>query len=62
MLADIVLYSYGSALLSFSLLVAALRFTAVGLSAGDIAIIIITQVMHMVTFGLHHSAVMKYLD
>ncbi|MGB7184095.1 MAG: MFS transporter [Burkholderiaceae bacterium] len=48
-------------LLSFSLFIAALRFAAVGLSDGAFVVIIATQLMHMVTFGLHHSAVMKLL-
>ena len=48
-------------LLAFSLAVAAVRFTLVGFSNGTFVVIVATQIMHMVTFGLHHSAVMKVL-
>ncbi len=48
-------------LFAFSLLVAALRFGAVGLLAPTLALLVITQISHAVTFGLHHSAAMGLL-
>ncbi|MEZ5648927.1 MAG: MFS transporter [Burkholderiaceae bacterium] len=48
-------------LLVFSLLVAAARFTVIGLADGALAILIVCQLAHAVTFGLHHSAVMRIL-
>ena len=48
-------------LLSFSLAVAALRFTLVGLAGAHPLVVLVTQLMHAITFGLHHSAVMALL-
>ena len=48
-------------LLSFSIAVAAVRFVVVGYSEGAVMLIVLTQLMHAVTFGLHHSAVMRLL-
>lgn len=49
-------------LLSFSLAVAALRFVLVGLSDGSVVILAFTQLLHAVTFGLHHSATQALLQ
>lgn len=43
-------------LLRASLAVAALRFVAIGLSAGWLPAIIVAQLAHAITFGVHHSA------
>jgi MFS transporter, PPP family, 3-phenylpropionic acid transporter len=48
-------------LFALSLLVAALRFGAVGVLAPTVALLVITQVSHALTFGLHHSAAMGLL-
>ncbi len=48
-------------LFALSLLVAALRFGAVGLLAPTVALLVITQISHALTFGLHHSAAMGLL-
>ncbi len=48
-------------LLTLSLLVAALRFGAVGLLAPSVLLLVITQISHALTFGLHHSAAMGLL-
>jgi len=50
-----------TSLLSFSIAVAAVRFVAVGFSEGVLVLIVVTQLMHAATFGLHHSAVMRLL-
>jgi PPP family 3-phenylpropionic acid transporter len=69
-IAEIILFRYqrplferfsGLALLAFSMAVAAIRFALVGISDGALTVILVTQVMHMITFGLHHSAVMRVL-
>lgn len=53
---------FGAAfLLSASIGVAALRFAMIGLSGGWLPVLIVAQLMHGVTFGLHHSAVMARL-
>jgi PPP family 3-phenylpropionic acid transporter len=39
--------------------VAALRFALLALSGGNLAVIVITQLMHSITFGAHHSASMS---
>ncbi|MFM8548564.1 MAG: MFS transporter [Betaproteobacteria bacterium] len=43
-------------LLGFSVAVAAVRFTLVGASDGALWLIIFTQVLHAITFGIHHTA------
>ncbi|MEZ5659199.1 MAG: MFS transporter [Burkholderiaceae bacterium] len=48
-------------LLVISLLVAALRFTVIGLADGALVILVVCQIAHAITFGLHHSAVMRVL-
>ncbi len=48
-------------LLGFSFMVCAIRFAMVGLSDGALWVIVLTQLMHAVTFGLHHSASMAVL-
>jgi PPP family 3-phenylpropionic acid transporter len=48
-------------LLSVSLLVAVLRFALVGLVGAHPVAVLVTQLMHAITFGLHHSAVMALL-
>jgi len=48
-------------LLSFSLAVAALRFALIGWGGASLVLIVVTQLMHAVTFGVHHSAVMALL-
>ncbi len=53
---------FGAALLlPASIAVAALRFAMVGWSGGWLPVLIVAQLMHAVTFGLHHSAVMARL-
>ena len=49
------------ALLGASLAVAVLRFALVGLAGAHPAVVVLTQLMHAITFGLHHSAVMALL-
>jgi PPP family 3-phenylpropionic acid transporter len=48
-------------LLAFSFLVCALRFALIGVSDGALWIVLGAQLMHAVTFGLHHSASMAVL-
>jgi MFS transporter, PPP family, 3-phenylpropionic acid transporter len=48
-------------LLAASFLVCALRFALIGLSDGALWILFQAQLMHAVTFGLHHSASMAIL-
>jgi PPP family 3-phenylpropionic acid transporter len=48
-------------LLAFSFLVCALRFAMVGASDGALWVLVWAQLMHAVTFGLHHSASMAVL-
>jgi PPP family 3-phenylpropionic acid transporter len=38
--------------------VTALRFLLLALSGGDLTIIVLTQLLHAITFGAHHSASM----
>ena len=49
------------ALLGASLAVAALRFALVAWAGTRPAVVVATQLMHAITFGLHHSAVMALL-
>ena len=49
------------ALLAFSFVVCALRFALVGASDGALWLLLPCQLMHAVTFGLHHSASMALL-
>lgn len=49
------------ALLGASLAAAALRFALVAAAGTHPAVILATQLMHAITFGLHHSAVMAML-
>jgi PPP family 3-phenylpropionic acid transporter len=49
------------ALLAFSFAVCALRFALVGASDGALWVLLPCQLMHAVTFGLHHSASMAVL-
>jgi PPP family 3-phenylpropionic acid transporter len=44
------------ALLRFSMAVAVLRFALVAVSDGSVWLLVVSQLMHAVTFGLHHSA------
>jgi PPP family 3-phenylpropionic acid transporter len=48
-------------LLAFSFLVCGLRFAMVGASDGALWLLVLAQLMHAVTFGLHHSASMAVL-
>lgn len=48
-------------LLAVCFAVCALRFALVGASAGALWIVVVTQLMHAITFGLHHSASMAVL-
>jgi PPP family 3-phenylpropionic acid transporter len=48
-------------LLAFSFVVCALRFAMVAISDGALWVLLWTQTMHAVTFGLHHSASMAVL-
>lgn len=43
-------------LLGFSVAVAAIRFALVGASDGVLWLIVLTQISHAVTFGVHHTA------
>jgi MFS transporter, PPP family, 3-phenylpropionic acid transporter len=49
-------------LLAASFLVCGLRFAMIGLSDGALWLILQAQLMHAVTFGLHHSATMATLQ
>ena len=48
-------------LLGFSMVVAALRFLGVAWGGGSIVAVVLTQLLHAVTFGVHHSAVMALI-
>jgi PPP family 3-phenylpropionic acid transporter len=48
-------------LVGASLAVAALRFALVALAGTQPLVVVVTQLMHAITFGLHHSAVMALL-
>lgn len=48
-------------LLGVSIAVAAVRFALIGGSDGALWILVMAQLLHAITFGLHHSAVMKIL-
>ncbi|MCO5121139.1 MAG: MFS transporter [Burkholderiaceae bacterium] len=48
-------------LFAFSIGVAALRFAIVGVSSGGLVLLLLTQLLHAITFGLHHSASMALL-
>ncbi len=69
-LAEIALFRWQSVLFSrfsattlfaFSIGIAALRFALVGVSAGGLALLVFSQLLHAITFGLHHSASMALL-
>lgn len=49
-------------LLSACLLAAVIRFALVSLSQGGLLLILLTQLLHALTFGIHHSACMAYLQ
>lgn len=49
-------------LLHASLWVAALRFALIGLSAGWLPALVLAQLLHAVTFGIHHSATIATLQ
>jgi MFS transporter, PPP family, 3-phenylpropionic acid transporter len=54
---------FGAALLlSASLLVAAFRFALIAMSAGLLLPIVFAQLLHAITFGVHHSASMAFLQ
>jgi MFS transporter, PPP family, 3-phenylpropionic acid transporter len=54
---------FGAArLLGTSLAVAMIRFALVAASGGGLLLILATQLLHAVTFGVHHSACMNYLQ
>jgi MFS transporter, PPP family, 3-phenylpropionic acid transporter len=48
-------------LFALSLFTAAIRFGAVGLLAPTVALLVMTQISHAITFGLHHSSAMGLL-
>lgn len=48
-------------LFAFSIGVAALRFALVGVSGGGLWLLLVSQLLHAITFGLHHSASMALL-
>lgn len=48
-------------LLAFSFLVCALRFAIIAAADGSAAWLLLAQLMHAITFGLHHSASMAVL-
>ena len=49
-------------LLGASLWVAALRFALIGLAAGWLPALVLAQLMHAVTFGVHHTATVATLQ
>lgn len=49
------------ALLGFSMVIAVLRFALVGISDGSLMLIALTQLMHAITFGVHHGATQALL-
>lgn len=49
-------------MLEASLLVAAARFALIGATAGWLPAIVVAQLMHAVTFGVHHSATIATLQ
>jgi PPP family 3-phenylpropionic acid transporter len=49
-------------LLGASLWTAALRFALIGLSAGWLPALVLAQLLHAVTFGIHHSATVATLQ
>ncbi len=51
-----------SGLLGASLLIAMARFGLIAISGGGLLLILLTQLLHAVTFGVHHSACMAYLQ
>ena len=48
-------------LLSFSMGCAALRFALIGWGEGQWGIVLVSQLLHAITFGVHHSAAMALL-
>jgi len=48
-------------LLSFSMACAALRFALIGWGEGQWGIVLVSQLLHAITFGVHHSAAMALL-
>ena len=48
-------------LLSFSMACAALRFALIGWGEGQWGIVLASQLLHAITFGVHHSAAMALL-
>ncbi|MBU6271118.1 MAG: MFS transporter [Betaproteobacteria bacterium] len=48
-------------LLGFSMAVAAARFVLIGLGDGHWLLVVLVQLMHAITFGVHHSASMALL-
>jgi PPP family 3-phenylpropionic acid transporter len=69
-LAEIVLFRmqhrifdrYGALpLLGFSMAVAAVRFVLIGLGESHWLLVVLVQLMHAITFGVHHSAAMALL-
>lgn len=48
-------------LLAFSFAVCAIRFVLVGVTGGQLVWVVLTQLMHAVTFGVHHSASMAVM-
>ena len=70
-LAEIVLFRYqrplferfgALSLLSASLAVAVARFALVGWGGGWLPAVVLSQLMHAITFGVHHSAAMALLQ
>jgi MFS transporter, PPP family, 3-phenylpropionic acid transporter len=54
---------FGAAwLLGASLLVSMIRFALIAVSGGGLLLLLSTQLLHAVTFGVHHSACMAYLQ
>ncbi len=49
-------------LLGFSIAVAAIRFALVGVSEGSLGVIVLTQLLHAITFGVHHTATQALLQ
>jgi PPP family 3-phenylpropionic acid transporter len=69
-IAEIVLFSkqqrlfarFGAVnLLGFSMICAAIRFALIAASGGALAVLVLAQCLHSITFGVHHSASMTLL-
>lgn len=51
-----------TSLFTFTLLIAALRWGLLGALPDSVAIVWVAQVLHAITYGLHHSVMMQLID